>query len=237
MTAAVASLRGFWAALRSDLMLFWVLPVPLLAAAALRLLLPLAEGWITAYFQAGAVLAPYYLISDLLVAVVAPVLLAYVSVMVVLEERDDGLTRYLAVTPLGRGGYLLTRVFVPVLLGAAYTVPLLACLSLTRPAPWLILPLALSGGLSGAISALLVPAFAGNKVEGMALVKLSTLVLTGLFLPFFLDGPLQYAAAFLPSFWMARLALDGQVFWLLPTALTGLGWLWLLCRRFARKLI
>ena len=46
MTAAVASLRGFWAALRSDLMLFWVLPVPLLAAAALRLLLPLAEGWI-----------------------------------------------------------------------------------------------------------------------------------------------------------------------------------------------
>lgn len=237
MTATAASLRGLWAALRSDLMLFCVLPVPLLAAIALRTLLPLAEGQLTEYFQVGAVLAPYYLISDLLVAVVAPILLAYVSVMVVLEERDDGLTRYLAVTPLGRGGYLLTRVFVPVLLGAVYSLPLLAFFNLTRPAPWLIPPLALAGGLSGAISALLAPALAGNKVEGMALVKLSTLVLAGLFLPFFLDGPLQYAAALLPSFWIAKLALDGRAVWLLPMVLTGLGWLWALCRRFARKLI
>ena len=237
MKALSASLRGLCHTLRSDLMLFWVLPVPLLAALALRVLLPLAEERLTGYLQAEAVLAPYYLLSDLMVAVVAPILLAYVSVMVVLEERDDGLARYLAVTPLGRGGYLLSRVCVPVLAGTAYTLPLLAFCSLTAPGPWMTALLALAGGMSGAISALLVPAFAGNKVEGMALVKLSTLVLAGLFVPFFLDGPISCAAAFLPSFWMAKLALEGRPLLFAPLLLTAMAWMWGLYRRFAKKLL
>lgn len=237
MRALSASLGGLVRTLRADLMLFFMLPVPLLAAVAFRVLVPIVEGLLTAYFHVPALLSPYYLLIDLLTASMAPLLLAYVSIMVVLEERDDGLARYLAVTPLGRMGYLLSRVGIPVLFGAVYTVPLLTLFSLTRPALWLVPLLALAGGLSGAIAALLVPSLAENKVEGMALTKLSTLLLLGLFVPFFVDGPLRYLAAPLPSFWMAELAISTQGWYLLPALATTVAWLVGLCRRFSRKLI
>lgn len=237
MKAMTASLGSLLRALRSDLMLFFMLPVPLLCAVAFRVLAPMGEEWLAAYFHVPAVLSPYYLVFDLLTASMAPFILAYVSVMVVLEERDDGLARYLAVTPLGRTGYLVSRVGVPVLFGAVYTVPLLAFLSLSSPALWLTLLLALAGGLSGVIAALLVPALAENKVEGMAITKLSTLLMLGLFAPFFVSGPLRYLAAPLPSFWMAVVALTGQALYMLP--LLGVSFLWLLVlyRRFSRKLL
>lgn len=237
MRALSSSLGGFVRTLRADLMLFFMLPVPLLAVVAFRVLIPIVEGLLTAYFRVPALLSPYYLAIDLLSASIAPLMLAYVSIMVVLEERDDGLARYLAVTPLGRMGYLLSRIGVPVLFGAAYTVPLLAFLSLTRPALWLIFLLALAGGLSGAIAALLVPSLAENKVEGMAITKLSTLLMLGLFVPFFVSGPLRFLATPLPSFWMAELALSGRAWYFLPVLGAAAVWLWALWRRFSRKII
>lgn len=237
MKALSASLGGLVRTLRADLMLFFMLPVPLLAVVAFRILIPMGEGLLTAYFHVPALLSPYYLLIDLLSASMAPLIMAYVSVMVVLEERDDGLARYLAVTPLGRGGYLLSRVGIPVLFGAVYAVPLLLAFSLTALNFWLVLLLALAGGLSGVIAALLVPAVAGNKVEGMALTKLSTLLLLGLFVPFFVDGPLRYLAAPLPSFWMAELALSGQGWYFLPVLGTAAVWLWALWRRFSKQMM
>lgn len=237
MKALSASLHGLLRTLRSDLMLFFILPVPLFCAAALYFVIPIAEHFLTDWFHVPILLSPYYLAFDLLAGSMSPFMLAYVSIMVVLEERDDGLTRYLAVTPLGRGGYLLSRVGFPVLFGTVYTVPLLAFFSLTRPALWLICLIALIGGLSGAIAALLVPSLAENKVEGMALVKTSSLLLLGLCVPFFVSGPLRYLAAPLPSFWMAELAISAQGWYLLPALAFSALWLSGLYRRFSQKII
>lgn len=40
----------------------------------------------------------------------------------------------------------------------------------------------------------------GNKVEGMALAKVSALVMVGLIIPFVITDSIQYVFSFIPSF-------------------------------------
>ncbi|MDE8698374.1 hypothetical protein PZH42_31175, partial [Bacteroides cellulosilyticus] len=53
------------------------------------------------------------------------------------------------------------------------------------------------------VAAMIILAYAGNKVEGMALVKVSALVMVGLIIPFVITDSTQYIFSFLPSFWIA----------------------------------
>lgn len=84
--------------------------------------------------------------------------------------------------------------------------------------------------------ALLLFSLSHNRVEGMALGKLSGLFLLGLPVPFFLHSGVQFLFSPLPSFWMAKLLIDADFVYLLPVLLTALAWLWLLYRKFERKL-
>jgi fluoroquinolone transport system permease protein len=73
-------------------------------------------------------------------------------------------------------------------------------------------------------------------VEGVAMGKMSGLVLAGLVVPFFVLSDAQYLTAFLPSFWVAKLCMGKNSLFALPALAVSLAWLWMLGRRFGRKL-
>jgi fluoroquinolone transport system permease protein len=221
--------------IRRDRMLGVVCVAPLLAAGFFRFGLPAIEQALCAWQQWDSLLAPYYRLFDLVLALLTPYLFCFVSAMVILDETDEHLPAYLAVTPVGKGGYLAARLVIPAVLACCLSLLLLGLFALTV---WsfgdMILIVILSGLLSVLVCLLLV-ACSRNRVEGMALGKLSGLIMLGLPVPFWLQTPVQYLFAPLPSYWIARLGRSDSLLLIIPTLLTLLAWFIPLYRAFLRK--
>jgi len=203
----VASFKIFLRQILADAMLAAVIAAPFMAGAAFRFGLPLADRLLLQATGYGPVFAPWALLTDLFLCILTPYMFCFASSMVMLEERDSGTAHYLMVTPVGRSGYVASRLFVP----AAVSAPVSAAVVLLFGSAHLAFPLvallALCSSIVAVLLSLLIVSFAGNKVEGMALAKLAGLILAGLPLAFFPSLAWTRWGILLPSWWIARIAL------------------------------
>lgn len=222
--------------MRGDPMLLTVAVIPLLAGFAFRFGIPAAEAQLVSVLNRSLVLSPYYALFDLLLLLFVPAMLNYVAAMIVLEERDAGLTAYLTVTPLGKKGYLLSRFGFTALLSLLYGVVLHGLFHLTDFSPWLLTAAILAGTVQGTGSAMLIVLCSKNKVEGLAVGKFTSLFTLGALAPFFIDANGQYLLSFLPGFWLAKTAREETPLFLAAAVLTALLWAVLPVRRFTRRL-
>ena len=231
-----AAFKQFTAAIWSDAMLAACLFAPILIGLALRFGVPALEGALAASTGSPHALMPFYALFDLFLSLMTPLMLVFSGIMVILEELDDGTARYLMVTPLGRRGYLVSRLVILTALSAVYGVALLAGFSLSGMALWLNVLCALVNALVSVSVAMLVVGLARNKVEGMALIKLSGFFLLGYLGAYFLQTPLAYVAGVLPGYWLGRMVLEQNGVWALPAAVVACIWIGLFYRRFDRKI-
>ncbi len=67
-------------------MLWAVCLAPLLAAVFFRFGIPYAEQLLCDYFHRQVILAPFYLLFDLLISLITPFMFCYASAMVMLTE-------------------------------------------------------------------------------------------------------------------------------------------------------
>lgn len=221
--------------IRRDMMLLAALLRPVLAGAVMRWGVPFLVSLLTQWTGEAAVLPPYDGLADVFLSSLAPILYGFVAAMVILEEHDDRVDRYLFVTGLGKTGYIVSRVVLPSVFAFAATAALLPVFGLSgMSAAWIVL-LALAGALQGIVAALMIVAFAANKLEGMAAAKFSSLLMLGAAAPFFLPSPLNLCLSFLPSFWMGKAILEERMAQLLPCFATAAGWIAMLLRRARRK--
>ena len=237
MNPNIRSLRMFVREIQGDKMLYLLCFLPLVIAAVFRFGIPFLEGQLRTAFDAASVIADYYLLFDLFLAVFAPYFLVFISAMVMLSEIDGHVAVYLAVTPIRRTGYLVSRLVYPALISVLVSALLLSLCALTPWTLWGILLISLLAALLCIPVAMLIVVFAHNRVEGMALAKLAGLVLFGLPVPFFLTNGWQYLFAFLPSFWVAKLFHDTAWWAVIPAVLTSLAWIWAQYKRFERKML
>ena len=214
--------KQFFKQIWADAMLSVLLFAPLIMGLAFHFGVPALEGFICAKAGKAVVLAPYYPLFDLLLAAMTPVMFSAAGALVILDEADGGISRAYITSPLGRSGYLLSRIGVPAVLATVYCVIVTAVFRLSDLSFTRILLLALCSGALGVTVALVVPSLAKNRVEGMAISKLAGLIMLGLPAALLLPAPLKYAAGILPSFWMTELVFDGGGEWnVLPAILTS----------------
>jgi len=220
-----------------DSMLYVVCAAPLLAVLFFHFGIPFVESILCGYFGASSILSGYYLLFDLFLSVLAPFMFCFASSMVILTERDENMAAYLAVTPVGKKGYIVSRLVFPAILSFIASVALMLCFSLTE---WSVLKLAATCFLTCLLSiavSLLILSFAQNRVEGMAVAKISGIIMLGLPIPFFLFSKIQYLFCILPSFWIAKFCMEERLLFLLPALATSLLWIAVLYRRFEKNLI
>lgn len=223
--------------IRQDRMLLAAGLAPLLAGTAIRFAVPLAESSLIRLTGTQAVLAPYYGLFDLFFASLTPAMFCFIAAMVMLEERDDHIDRYLSVTALGRNGYYISRIVLPALAAFAVTAILLPVFHLAPLSAAAILLLSLAGTLQGMIIGLLIVTISSNKLEGMAVTKLSSLMMLGAVIPYFVPAPFSFGFSFLPSFWMGKGVLERSLLYLLPSIAAAGLWvspLWMRSCRVCR---
>jgi len=236
MRPVMKSFGMFLRQIAGDSMLYLVLAAPILAGCAFHFGVPALETLLCNVFSEAAILSDYYLLFDLFLALMTPYLFCFVSSMVMLSEYDENMACYLAVTPIGKRGYVVSRLFMPAAVSVIASVLIMRFFTLCD---WTWLNMILASILGGMLSvpvALLVVAFSHNRVEGMALAKLAGVILLGLPVPFFIGGGAQYLFSVLPSFWIAKLVLGGNYLLLVPAVGASLLWIWALYRKFERKM-
>ena len=237
MKQNIRSLRMFVRQIRSDSMLLLMCFIPLLIAAVFRFGVPFLETTLRSVFEAASILSGYYLLFDLFLAVFAPYFIVFISAMVMLSEVDENIAAYLAVTPIRKKGYLVSRLLYPAVISILVSAALMGLCALSDWTVWNILLVCLLSVLLCVPLAMMIVVFSHNRVEGMALAKLSGLVLFGLPVPFFLPGGYQYLFSWLPSFWIAKIFAD-QAYWgIAPAILVSAAWIWVQYKRFEKKLL
>lgn len=231
------SFSMFLRQISKDSMLYAVLAAPLFVGGIFRFGVPAVESALCGYYGEASILTGYYVLFDLFLAVMTPYFISFVSAMVMLAEYDENMSVYMAVTPVGKRGYIISRLVFPAIISILVSAVIMFFFSLTTwNLPNLLITCLLSSLLS-IVLALLIVAFSHNRVEGMALAKISGVFLFGLFVPFFLSSGVQYLFSPLPSFWIAKLCIDGNYLLAIPPAiLTSFLWIWALYGRFIKKL-
>ena len=237
MKTLFAAFRQFLRAIWADAMLAACLFAPVMMALVLRYGVPALEGVLENATGTPHVLMPNYALFDLFLSLMTPLMLCFSGVMVVLEELDDGTAKYLMVTPLRRTGYLTSRLILLTALSVPYNVALVAAFSLSGMALGLNVLAALVNALVSVSVAMLVVGLAKNKVEGMALVKLSGFFLLGYIVAYFVAQPLAFAAGVLPGYWLALMVRGNAPLWALPAAAVACLWIAGLYGRFRRRVL
>lgn len=231
------SFQQYMNQISKDAMLILLCFAPILCGLFFCYGLPFIQSLLTRYFSLSNLFSPYYLLFDLLLGMLTPLMYSFVSAYVILGEIDDGTSKYLAVTPLGKKGYLISRLGFPILLSSIITYITMTIFSLSDVSIGLKVGISLFAAFSGLIEALLVVSLSNNKVEGMAMSKLSGLLIIGIPVPFFMEGNSQYFLFILPSFWSSKFAIEEKLLYLVIGSLVSMVWIFYLYKKFKRKIM
>lgn len=134
-----------------------------------------------------------------------PLIVGIMAGFMMLDERDESMIDFFAVTPLRKQGYLCYRLLLPGVLTVLYGVLYLewaSPVSLSVSATSLVIPMIAMGA---PIISLCLVAMAANKIEGLALSKGVGLLVFIPIVIYFVPGPLHFVGGILPTFWAAKL--------------------------------
>lgn len=230
------SFRIFISQIIKDSMLVVVCIAPILTALFFRYGIPFIEELLCDYFQKAIILAGYYLLFDLFLSLITPYMFCFASSMVMLTEFDENIASYMAVTPVRKSGYVLSRLLFPAIISFVASVILMNWFTLTKWAIGMILIICFLTCILSIIISLMIFTVSNNRVEGMALAKMAGLLMFGLLIPFFILSDVQYAFSPLPSFWIAKLRIEQNIVYIFPAILTSMIWIWLLYIKFRKKI-
>ena len=242
MGKIVLCFRMFWQMVKQiakEAMLILLVIAPILAGLFFKFGIPFAQTRILARFGYGEAFVPYYGYCNWLLALLSGMLFAFVGALVVLGEIDDGISKYICATPVGVGGYLAARIYVPAILSGIFAGVLIPVFSLVFIDLKTLLVMIASTVFSGIITSLLVIAISTNKVEGMAIGKLSGGFGMVLFVPLLIKGPLQYIFSIFPMFWMGKF-IQGEAHGILFLSLAMvlfIGWIYFLMKKFQKRIV
>lgn len=224
-----------------------ILRDPTLLAAALAPFLILAVvtagiPWITAFVlnRWGLDITPHHRIIQIFFTLIIALVYGIISAFIILEERDESILSYIRITPFSMKGYLFYRV------GFAYISTMGAVLLLTTAllitgaySLFDSLYLLLVVPLESVLLTLTVVSFARDKVEGLAISKMTGVIPFAAVGMFYLKSVWQYPLLLLPPAWItATVEADSPgaaLLFLTGSVLIHLGYAALLLKQFRRR--
>lgn len=189
--------------IRKDPMLLASITAPILFWILLRFGFPAAGRLFLSMRQVD--IYPWFNHAGVFFIALVPMMFGMAYGFMLLDERDEGIITAISVTPMGKSGYLLLRMGMPVIF--SFITIMIFCLTLDiagnlRTMELVILALILS--LSGPLLVLALGAFAKNKVMGVAISKGFGVILAALLIDYVVPGHFKWIGAYSPLFWIER---------------------------------
>lgn len=108
----------------------------------------------------------------------------------------------------GKEVYVLSRLGIMAILSFTLnTIALSRYCSLS-----VILLISVSSVITGAAISLMTVSFSQNRMKGMAITKLSGLIVISSFVPFFADKNIWWTVSFIPPFWLGVGIKAGRIY-------------------------
>lgn len=189
-------------------------------------------------------LVPYYpLVLTAFLLLTSIIIAGGLGAFLVLEEVDAGTIRALRITPAPLSTFFGYRAATVMAVTTVYVITTMSFSGILEPGliPALI-PIGMVAGLSAVVTLLLIVAVAGNKIQGIAMVRALGMLIAGLpCLPWFIDSAWNLAFGVLPPYWAAKafwVASDHGAWWpyLLGGVVYNLAIAWPLFRRFINRI-
>jgi len=223
-----------------DGILLVLIPAPFLMGAVLRYFLPVADALLQQRMEYS--IASWFPLSDAMLITMTPIMTAMICAFVILDERDEQVGIYYHITPAGGYSYLIARILLPMIWALGSSILVMGLFALVIEDGLRIFIASLVGSLQGVAMSMLLVSIAGNKVEGLALAKLTNIVAMGFLVPFFVSSPAKYAFGILPSLWIGEIFKGAHpgvavlLFYGLMGVLTSLLWMGVLSKVFLRRI-
>lgn len=183
-----------------DSFLILIYCIPVFIALLFHFAVPLIAGFVAQWVD----LTEHYAFMMSFLTFLTPSFVGMVMGFMLLDERDEDILSYMAVTPLSKSGYLLYRIVSPVIISFVIMYLVLFIAHLT-PIPVIrLIPVGLMAALEAPMLALFLAAFANNKVEGLAIYKLTSMIFLAPFVGYFVKSNWAYLAGVLPPFWITK---------------------------------
>ncbi len=218
-----------------DGMLLVLLPAPFFVGLIFKFGVPLVNDVLQDRFALS--LLPWYGLVDGILLCLTPMFVAMVTAFLILEERDEGITSFYHITPAGGYSYLIARIGIPMIFTFIITVIAVEVFHISTISNLDIWAGSLISATTGIALATAIVSMAGNRVEGLAVSKITGISLLGLISIWVIPTPYMYFAAFLPSFWVGKLMIEGvnTVSFCLGI-LTCLVWIVVFSKKFLRRI-
>jgi fluoroquinolone transport system permease protein len=229
-------IRNDWKMIWSDPMLMLSLLAPLLYLGIIVFGVPYIEKVVGQLYD----ISPEYYVPfvKFFFLPICPMLFGMIYGFILLDERDGGLISYLSVTPLGKSGYLIVRMLMPVLYSFIFNVAFFYISGLNAYVGTTALyVLSFIIAWESPLMLLLLSAFADNKVEGVAISKGFGILLIMLIPDYFFDSGWLWVLSVSPLWWIERgiFHSDYQWWYIAGAALVHLIYFLILYRKFSNK--
>lgn len=188
-----------------DPLLVMLVVAPVIWTTAVAVLTPMATEMLAERYAFD--LVPYYpLVLTAFLLLTSIIIAGGLAAFLVLDEVDAGTLTALRVTPVRLWTFLLYRAATVLLVTVVYVVATISLSGLAEPGVIpALLPIGLVAGLSAVVTLLLIVSFAGNKIQGIAMVRALGMLIAGLpCLPWFIDSAWNLAFGVLPPYWAAK---------------------------------
>ena len=188
--------------IRRDSMLLPIIIAPIMLTLLARFGIPAIR--IIVLEKLSFDIYPYYDFIALLFLMVIPMMVSIIEGFILLDDKDDEMLSYFAITPLTKSGYLKYRLMSSLIMCFILINLFLLFSNLVKYSFLKFMLLSFLASLEGAIGAIILATFASNKVEGLALSKALSLLILPPAIAYFVKSKLHWLGAFIPHFWMEK---------------------------------
>lgn len=207
---------------------------PLLLIMAFKLMVLYLVPYIQPY--TGFDVLPYLDYVLVFVVMMCGAMLGIVTGFMMIDDRDGKIAELMAVTPLGRSGYLINRLLFAAVLSFFYSILGYYVLNVDDLPIVAILFVSLLSSIYSIIIGLLIFTFADDKVKGLTFAKAINSLSLFAFTDLLALKWLTVLSWFFPPYWISLVVQSPHTFLNYGLALlVNFGWLFLLIRHYWKK--
>lgn len=190
-----------------DPILLLLLLSPFLLIVSIQFGLPWVEELTLSQFSFD--LSIHHLFIKSFILLLTPLVIGVIVGFMLLEDRDEGVLIYYAVTPLTLVGYLIFKLASPVIISFIASFIIIAYLGASELNLFQMVPVIFMAALGALMITLIMVTFANNKVEGLAITKVTNLFLIAPIVGYIIESKWQLLLGISPPYWVSKAFMAG----------------------------